>query len=92
MYHINLKEKRSVENMSLSKLFEKEDNAYELGSILEEFQHLKERLEAVASKADNRVKDIDMEIGQLEAQAFAETENRDRALKVAKNVAKVFDV
>lgn len=79
--------------MSLSKvLFKSKDNAYELGSILEEFQHLKERLEAVANKADNRVKEIDMEIGQLEAQAFAESENRDRALKVAKNVSKVFDV
>ena len=78
--------------MSLSKLFMKQDSAYELGSILEEFQHLKERLESVAAKADNRVREIDMEIGQLEAKAFAESENRDRALKVAKNVGKVFDV
>ena len=78
--------------MSLSTLFRKEDNAYELGSILEEFQHLKERLEGVAMKADNRVKEIDGEIGMLEAQAFSEGENRDRALKVAKNVGKVFDV
>lgn len=80
--------------MSLSKVLFKShrDNAYELGSILEEFQHLKERLESVAAKADNRVKEIDGEIGMLEAQAFAESENRDRALKVAKNVGKVFDV
>ncbi len=74
------------------KVFKKYDSDYELGSILEEFQNLKERLEGVAQRADNRVKDIDMEIVELEAQAFAESENRDRALKVAKNVAKVFDV
>lgn len=76
----------------LSKLFKCNDSSYELGSILEEFQKLKERLEGVAMKADNTVKEIDAEIGQLEAKAFAETENRDRALKVAKNVSKVFDV
>ena len=74
------------------KVFKKYDSDYELGSILEEFQNLKERLEGVAQRADNRVKEIDGEIGMLEAQAFAESENRDRALKVAKNVVKVFDV
>lgn len=76
----------------LKKLLNKGNNAYELGSILEEFQKLKERLEGVAAKADNTVKEIDAEIGQLEAKAFAEGENRDRALKVAKNVSKIFDV
>lgn len=73
-------------------LSNKSNNAYELGSILDEFQKLKERLEGVAQRADNRVKEIDGEIGMLEAQAFSESENRDRALKVAKNVGKVFDV
>lgn len=76
----------------LKKLLNKSNNAYELGSILDEFQKLKERLEGVAQRADNRVKEIDGEIGMLEAQAFSESENRDRALKVAKNVGKVFDV
>lgn len=76
----------------LKKLLNKGNNAYELGSILEEFQKLKERLEGVAQRADNRVKEIDGEIGMLEAQAFSESEVRDRALKVAKNVGKVFDV
>jgi hypothetical protein len=60
--------------------------------VLEQFSNLRQRLEAIATRADVRVVEIDEEISTLEQEGLNETVVRDRALKVAKNIQKVFDV
>lgn len=61
-------------------------------SVLEQFQSLRQRLEAIASRQEGRLTEIDLQISSLESEGMAVTEQRDRALKVAKNIGKVFDV
>jgi phosphopantetheine adenylyltransferase len=61
-------------------------------SVLEQFSNLRQRLEAIASRSEVRIVEIDDMIGTLEQEGLNETVVRDRALKVAKNIQKVFDV
>lgn len=92
MYHTNPNEKRSVEiNMKLFKVF-KFNSAYELGTILEEFQRLRDRLNSTIGAIANRIEAIDSEIANLEVEAFNEGLVRDKILKVLKNSEKVSDV
>jgi len=61
-------------------------------NVLEQFSNLRQRLEAIASRSEVRIVEIDDMIGTFEQEGLNETVVRDRALKVAKNIQKVFDV
>ena len=61
-------------------------------NVLEQFSNLRQRLEAIASRSEGRIVEIDDMIGTLEQEGLNESVVRDRALKVAKNIQKVFDV